>query len=153
VREPIYISRAKHEAAAELKRVLPQFMLMLSAGSRPFPCCCVILAKEMQKVCRLQFHGPVGPARFVDQKREGKARFLPKHSRVIAVAQSNRGQGSSFISERLLVLAQLRDVLAAKDSTVVPEEYQDSWLLGPQRPKQHLPPIGIGKRDLCEPKA
>jgi hypothetical protein len=51
------------------------------------------------------------------------------------------------------MLAQLREVLAAKDSTVVPQEYQDSGLLGPQRPKKHFPSIGIGKRDLCEPKA
>jgi len=48
------------------------------------------------------------------------------------------------------VFAQLRDVLAAKDSSIVPKKNQNGRLLGPQRAKKNLPPVAIGKNDLCE---
>ncbi len=51
------------------------------------------------------------------------------------------------------MFAQLRDVLAAKDSSVVPEKYQNGRLSGPQRAETNFLPIAIGKADLCEPAA
>jgi len=48
------------------------------------------------------------------------------------------------------VFAQLRDMLAAKDSAVVPQKNQDGRLSGPQGAKTNLPAIGIGKGDVCE---
>jgi len=51
------------------------------------------------------------------------------------------------------VFAQLRDVLAAKDSPIVPEKNQYGRLSGPQRAKTNLTPIAIGKSNLCEPAA
>jgi hypothetical protein len=53
----------------------------------------------------------------------------------------------------LFVFAQLRDVLAAKDSSIVPEKNQNGGLPGPQRAKSNLEPIAIGKGDLREPAA
>jgi len=50
----------------------------------------------------------------------------------------------------LLVFAQLRDVLAAKNSPVVPQKNQNGRLPGPQRAKTNVPPIAIGKGDLGE---
>jgi hypothetical protein len=35
------------------------------------------------------------------------------------IAQANNGEGCSLVLELLFVLAQLRDVLAAEDSTIV----------------------------------
>jgi hypothetical protein len=53
----------------------------------------------------------------------------------------------------LLVVAQLRDVFAAKDSAVMSQKNQHGRLLGPQRAKANILPITIGKGDLCEAAA
>jgi hypothetical protein len=53
----------------------------------------------------------------------------------------------------LLVFAQLRDVLAAKDSSIVPQENQHCWLLRPQRAKTNLLPIAIGQDEFRETAA
>jgi hypothetical protein len=126
---------------------------MMAAGTRALSCRGILAPQKMQKVRRLQFHRAISLARFVDQKRKGDARFFAKYSRIIAVAQSDRGKGGSFVAEGLLVLAQLRDVLAAKNSAIVAEKNQHGSLPGPQRAKSDFPPIAIGKGDLCEPAA
>jgi hypothetical protein len=53
----------------------------------------------------------------------------------------------------LLVFAQLRDVLTAKNSAVVAQKNQHGRLPGPQRAKTNVPPIAIGKGDLGESAA
>jgi len=53
----------------------------------------------------------------------------------------------------LLVFAQLRDVLAAKNSAVVPQKDHNGWLPGPQGAKTNVPPIAVGKGDLGESAA
>jgi hypothetical protein len=50
----------------------------------------------------------------------------------------------------LLVFAQLRDVLAAKNSPVVAQKNQNGRLPGPQRAKTNVSPIAIGKGDFSE---
>jgi hypothetical protein len=48
------------------------------------------------------------------------------------------------------MLAQLRDVLAAKDSSVVAEKNEHRRLLGPQRTQRDFRAVGIGKDKVCE---
>jgi hypothetical protein len=110
----------------------------------------VFASQEMQKVRGLQFRHSISLACFVDQKRKGDAGFVTKHPRVMAVAQSNGGKGGSFVAEGLLVFAQLRYVLAAKNSPVVPQKNQNGRSRGPQRAKTNGSPIAIGKGDLGE---
>src|SRR5690242_2275955 len=124
---------------------------MVSTGPGTLSCRGVVLAKKVQKVGRLQLGSVIGLAPFVDEKRKGDACFLAEQSRVIAVPQANRGQCGSLVSKCLFVLAQLRDVFTAKNSAVVPEEYQDSGMRGPQSSEKELTPFGIGKRDGREP--
>ena len=125
----------------------------MAAGAGPPSRRCVFASQEMQKVRGLHCRHTIGPAGFVDEEWKGDARFFTKYSRIIAVAHSDRGKGGSFVAEGLLVFAQLRDVLAAKDSSVVPEKNQHGRLRGPQRAKKNPLPIAIGKADLCEPAA
>jgi len=125
----------------------------MAAGPRALSCRGVLTPQEMQEVRGLQARDAISLAVFVDQERKGNACFFTKHPGIIAVAQSNRGQSNTFVTEGLLVFAQLRDVLAAKDSSVVPEKYQNGGLSGPQRAETNLLPIAIGKADLCEPGA
>jgi hypothetical protein len=44
------------------------------------------------------------------------------------------------------VFAQLRDVLATKDSSIVPQENEDSGLFVPQRSEPDFPAVAIGER-------
>jgi hypothetical protein len=86
VREPVHISRSEHEAAAELKRILPQLMLMMAAGSGALSRYGVFASQEMQEVRGLQVGHAITLPLFVDQKRKGNARFFTKHPCIIAVA-------------------------------------------------------------------
>lgn len=124
---------------------------MMAAGTGAVSRRGVLAPQEMQEIRGLQFRCAISLAGFVDQKRKGDARFFTEDARVITVAQSDRGKSGSFVPEGLLVFAQLRDMLAAKDSSVVPEKNQNSGLAGPQGAKTNLLPIAIGKGDLLEP--
>jgi hypothetical protein len=43
--------------------------------------------------------------------------------------------------------AQLRDVFAAEDSSVVPQKYDHCGLAGPKRAELRLLPVAVGERD------
>ena len=51
---------------------------------------------------------------------------------VTEVAESNGSQPGALLAEGVLVLAQLRDVLAAEDSTPVAQKHYYRRLHGPQ---------------------
>jgi hypothetical protein len=68
----------------------------------------------------------------------------------MTISQSDGGKRSTFLTEGLLAFAQLRDVLAAKDSCVVPQEYDYGGTVGPQRAKLNLLAVGIRKHNLCQ---
>ncbi len=106
-------------------------MLMMASRARTFSRGGIFTSQKMQKVGGLQFRGAVGLAGFIDQQREGDARFFTEHPSVIAVAESHRGKRRTLVPERLLMFAQLRDVLAAKDSSVVAEKNQHGRLSVP----------------------
>jgi hypothetical protein len=46
------------------------------------------------------------------------------------------------------VLAQLRDVLTAENSAVVPQKNEHRWTARPQGPQNYFPSIAIRKSDL-----
>jgi hypothetical protein len=50
----------------------------------------------------------------------------------------------------LLVFAQLRDVLAAKDSSVMAKKNNNRGLALPQRAQANFPAVGVGENDVCE---
>jgi hypothetical protein len=126
---------------------------MMAAGAGALSRRGVFASQEMQEVRGFQFRHTISLAGFVDQKRKGDASFVTKHPCVIAVAQSNGGKSGSLVAEGLLVFAQLRDVLAAKNSAVVPQKNQNGRLPSPQRAKTIVLPIAIGKGDLGESAA
>ena len=85
----------------------------------------------MKQVCGIEFHGGISFAFFVNQQREGDARFFAKSARVDAIPQSHCRQVRAAIVESLLMRAQLRDVLAAEDSTVMTQENNHCRLADP----------------------
>src|SRR5271169_7080717 len=122
---------------------------MMAAGTRALSRRGVLAPQEMQEIRGLQFRCAISLARFVDQKRKGDARFFTEDARVTTVAKSDRGKSGSFVPEGLLVFAQLRDMLARSESSVVPEKNKNRGLASPQRAKTNLLPIAIGKDDVC----
>ena len=128
MRKAIHITGTKDKTSAQLKRIFPQFVLRMSASLGAVPRGGVVLPKNVEQVCALQFQRLIGLTLVVHQQRKGYARLFTECSGVSAVAQSHRRQRGSALTKRLFVGAQLRDVLSAENSTVVPQENNDRWL-------------------------
>jgi hypothetical protein len=120
---PVHIARREDKAAAELKRVLSQFVLAVAGGAGAVASGFVIAPEHVQKVGATETGGVVSRALLVDQQRKRDAGFLTEVARVVRIAETDSRQIGASFAEGLLVLAQLRDMLAAEDSTVVAKEY------------------------------
>jgi hypothetical protein len=70
VRKPIHISRPENEAAAKLKRILTQLVLVMARGSRSRSRYGILAPQKMEKIRGLQAGRVISPAGFVDQKRK-----------------------------------------------------------------------------------
>jgi hypothetical protein len=105
----------------------------------------------MQKVGLAQAGGAVSQPLLVYEKREGDAGLLAKEPRVSVIAQAHRSQAGSPIFKRLLVFTQLRDMLAAEESAVVPQENEDRRLPLPKRSEADFPAVDVrqGYRREC----
>jgi hypothetical protein len=144
---PVHIARPKHKAAAKLKGILPQLMLLVSSRARPVARCFVVAPQQVQKVRVAQSGGAVGLPLRVDQQRKRNACILPEQARVICVAQSDGCQVGAALAKSLLMFAQLRDVLAAENSTIVAQEDHHRRLPLPQRSQPDLAAIRVGQYD------
>ena len=99
----------------------------------------------------LQSNRAIGFTLFINKKRKSNSRLLPESARIIRVAQPDGCEAGAFVFEPLFVLAQLRDVLTAENSTPVAQEHQHRWPLGPERPKLDFFPINIGQNHTRQP--
>jgi len=129
----VYISRTENETPAELKRILAQFVLPVSGSTGPFPCQGIVAAEKMKERAVQQAHGTICPPLGIDQKWKSDSSLLAKDLGVVRVAQADGGQLRALIAECLFVVAQLRDVLAAEDSSVVPKEGDHRRPVRPER--------------------
>jgi len=143
VREAVNTTWAENETAAQLKWILPQLDLPVPCGAGPLARFRVIGPKKMQQVGVAKFRHLIGLPLFVDQQRKSDARLLAKQPRIVAVAQSNGRQRRSLVPEGVLVFAQLRDVLAAKNSSIVTQKNDHGGLAGPQRSQPRFLVVGI----------
>ena len=73
----------------------------------------------MKQVGDAQVCDFVGLALFIDEQRKINSRFLQENTRIVAVAKADGCEGGTSVQEGLPVFAQLRDVLAAKNSSIV----------------------------------
>jgi hypothetical protein len=76
----------------------------------------------MGQGCAAKTGRTIGQPLFVDQKRERDSTLCVESPGVLQIAKTDYGQPSTFLRERPLVIAQLRNVLAAEDSTIVAKE-------------------------------
>jgi hypothetical protein len=99
----------------------------------------------MQKIRLLQVHGAVSLSLGVDQQGKIDASLFAEGASIVHVAKTDSGEVGSLGFELLLVCAQLRNVLAAEDSTVVPQKDDHCRPLCPERAKTPLFPVRIGQ--------
>ena len=76
---------------------------------------------------------PIGLPLGINQKWKRDSSLLAKDLGVVCVAQADGGQPGAFIAECRFVVAQLRDVLAAENSSVVAKEGDHCGVVGPER--------------------
>jgi hypothetical protein len=153
VREAVHVSRAKDKAPAELEWIFAEFVLVMTRRACPPAAGGIIFAKKMEQIRRAESRGFISLAMVVDQKRELDSRFFAKNASVVGVTQADGSQRSTFVPEGLLVFAQLRDMLAAKNSSVMAEKNEHGGTVSPERPKPDFLAIRVGKHNFREPAA
>lgn len=113
--------------------------MLLEPGSLCTSACFRVFAAEnVEQIPRPQFCSFIGDPFGVNEQWESDTGFLAKHARVMHVAESNRSQCSSGLLNLHLVLAQLRYMLAAENSTVMAEEDHNCGIPLPQRPEVYF---------------
>jgi hypothetical protein len=110
----------------------------------------IVAAEEVENVGRLEVGDFVGLARLVDEEGEVDAGFLLENAGVVSVAETDGGEGGAFFAEGLLMFAQLRDVLATKDSAVVAKENEDGGIVFPERAEADLLAKGVEENEVGE---
>jgi len=143
----VNIAGSENKAASELKRILAQLVLPVSSSRGPFPRLGIVAAQKMQERALQQADGAISLPLGVDQKWEADSSLLAKNLSVVSVAETNGSQPRTFVSERLFVAAQLRDVLAAEYSAVVAQEDDDGRSRLPQQAEPNGALVGIREND------
>jgi hypothetical protein len=148
VDEPVYIPRREYKTPTQLERILPQLNLLESLLFRTLPIRRVISPQQMKNVCLPQLRRFVRFPPVVDQQWERYTGLFAKHARVVRVAQPDRSQVRALLFKLSLMLAQLRGVLAAEDSTIVPQEDDHRRPFRPQRSQLNYLAVTIRQTDI-----
>ena len=125
--ESIHIAGSKNKAGAELKRIAADPKLPVPRRSGPGSGLSIIPAKHVQHVRILQPSGAIGPAFLIDEQWKRDACLVPESPGVVPISKSDRRQIYTFRLERRFVFAQLRNVLAAKNSSIVAQKNNCCW--------------------------
>lgn len=128
----IFISGREHKASAELQRIFSQAMLFVACRFGAIAGVYVVSTQKMEQGSMPQSDSFISERLVVDQEREVNAVFFAEEPGVAHITQANHGEAGAFLFELFFEFAQLRDVLSAEDSTVVPEENQHRGPAFPQ---------------------
>jgi len=133
VDKKVFVAGREDKAAAKLQWVLAKAVLFVAGGLGAAAGLHVIAAQKVQQGSVAQSHGLICQALFVDQERELYAGFIAKEPGIAHVAQPHGCNVRAFLFEFFFECAQLRDMLATKNSTIVAQEHQDSRTALPER--------------------
>jgi len=153
MRESIDVAGSEHKTGAELERIDSQFVLAMSGRFGAFSGDGIVLTQKMKDRCRLQTRSAIRFALLVNEQRKADAGIFAENACVIHVTEADSGEVGAFCREFPIMFAQLRDVFAAEDSTVVPEKDDHCRTLGPQRSELSLAAGRVRKRDRRKPRA
>lgn len=150
VGEAVNVAGAKYKGTAELEGIAAELVLAVAGGLGAAAALEIVAAEEMEEIGFAEVGDFVGLAASVDEEGKVDAGFFLEEAGVAGIAEADGGQGSVLFAEGLLVLAQLRDVFAAEDSTVVAEKDNDRGIRLPKGAETDPVAKGIGERDAGE---
>jgi hypothetical protein len=153
VAEAVHVAGTENKGCAELERIFAEFVLAMAGGVGAVTGDSVVATQQVKQVSSFQFGSVVGGAVRVNQKRKRDAGLFAEQASVAEIAHADRREIRSTLFDFGLMLAQLRDVLAAKYSAVMPQKNDDRWLRLPQRAEAHGTLVGIGKNDCGQLRA
>jgi hypothetical protein len=153
VSKAVDVARTEDKATAQLKRVLAQAMLTVSCGACSLAGDRVVTAQQVKKRATAQAGHAISLATLVDKQRKRDGSVFAEHARVVLVAESNGRETRTLLPECRFVFAQLRDVLAAEYSTVMPQEDKHGGAFCPKRTQHHAGPVRIRQNDAGETPA
>jgi len=122
VRVEIAISGSEDERPAELKRILPQFVLAMAFAFGARPRGGIERKEEFPEGSLPKPRGAIGSPRFVDQERERNPGLRAERGGVFTAAESDGRDVGPGCLDLALMVAQPGDVLAAEHSAVVAQE-------------------------------
>ena len=120
--EAIDISGRKYKAAAKLKWIFSQAVLAHAERFGTLAGASIVSTQQMEQVGFLKAHRFVSLALIINEKREGDAGLLAEMAGITHIPQTNGCQARALLAKLLFKFAQLRNVLTAEDSTVMPEK-------------------------------
>jgi len=129
--EAIDVAGTKDETAAQLEGIAAEFVLVMAGGAGAFSAFEIVAAGEMKQIGDAEVGDFVGLAILVDEQGKVDRGFLLEDAGVVGIAEADGGEGSAFVEEGLLVIAQLRDVFVAEDSAIVAKKNNDGGIALP----------------------
>jgi hypothetical protein len=101
----------------------------------------------MKQIAVPQTNSAVSHPALVNQERKRNVCFFLEKLGVTLAAHAYRGYTCSLVLKRLFMLAQLRHMLTAENSPIVPEEHKDAGLSLPKGTKPDFASITIWQHD------
>lgn len=121
------------ETGAQLKGILSEAVLTVTSGASAGAGGGIIATEDMEDVRGLECCSFVGGLIGVNKEGKGDASLFAKKGSVAHVAEADGSKRGASLLEVLFACTQLRDELAAEDSTVVPKEGDDRGSAFPER--------------------
>ena len=148
--EPVDVAGAEDKRASQLEGIAAQFVLMVAGGIGALAALEIVATEEVEDIGGFEVGDLVRLAVFIDEEGEVDVGFFLEDAGIVGIAEADGGEGGMFFAEGLLVLAQLRDVLAAEDSAVVAEEDEDGGIRFPEGAEADDFAEGVRQRDAGE---
>ncbi len=148
VGEQIAVAGGEDEAGAELEGIRSELVLVVAGRLGSRSCAGIVRTQKMEQVGRFQPGGPVGFAVGIDQQRECDSSLFAEKTGVVHIAESDGRQVDSGSLELWFVGAQLRDMLAAEDSTVVAKKDDHRRLFLPERAEANVMACRLRQHDV-----
>lgn len=123
----VQIAWAEDKACAQLERSFARFVLTVAGSLSLFAGDKIVSPAEMEKAAFLEACDPVGTALFIDQQGKSDPHLIAKKASVVNTPKANGSKGSASFLNLRLVIAQLRDMVTAENSSIVAQEDKHRW--------------------------
>jgi len=144
------VAGSKDEAASQLQGILAELVLTMPSGKRAGSRLAVLGTKDGKNRAHAEIHGAVGHPIGVDQQGECNSGVFTKDTRIFHVTEAYGSDPGAFELKSFFAFAQLRDVLPAEYSAIVPQKGHYARHAGPERAEPHWFPVAVRKLETGE---